>query len=163
MAKENSVGKTPKGTGCESPTPLQAAPVPNWASLSSGEKFLSQRVGFPSPFLITRYLCLQDIVFRIACLQITKVFLTLHQQHNCWTFERESGILRNALFQSSRKEVTTKGLFTPSLSNPTIMKETRFVVKLHEVKIWHVRLRYLSVRLERKETKPKRLPKRRKT
>ena len=119
MAKESSVGKTPKGIGCESPTPLQAASVPNWASLSSGEKFLSQRVGFPSPFLITRYLCLQDIVFSIACLQIMKVFLTLHQQHNCWTFERESGILRNALFQSSRKEVTTKrSLYTLSLSNP---------------------------------------------
>lgn len=66
-------------------------------------------------------------------------------------------------FNLAEKKSPPKGLFTPSLSNPTIMKETRFVVKLHEVKIWHVRLRYLSVRLERKETKPKRLPKRRKT
>lgn len=67
-------------------------------------------------------------------------------------------------FNLAEKKSPPKGLFTPSLSQiHTIMKETRFVVKLHEVKIWHVRLRYLSVRLERKETKLKRLPKRRKT
>lgn len=31
------------------------------------------------------------------------------------------------------------------------MKETRIVVELHEVKVWHVRLRFLSFRIERKE------------
>lgn len=32
------------------------------------------------------------------------------------------------------------------------MKETRIVVKLHEEKIWRVRLRLLFLRLERKDT-----------
>lgn len=66
-------------------------------------------------------------------------------------------------FNLAEKKSPQKVSLHPLSQTHTIMKETRFVVKLHEVKIWHVRLRYLSVRLERKETKPKRLPKRRKT
>ena len=65
----------------------------------------------------------------------------------------DKGILRDAFFhlrpgRSSHQEVSLHSL----TYKPNNMKETRIVVKLHEVKIWRVRLRLLFLRLERKDT-----------